>query len=84
MSALISAFAYFKPAFSQSAAAPLPLFALLLFNAPVVLFTLRALFALPALGERNHQLRAKGLQQQAHYHAPEAGALSAGSREGSA
>ena len=61
----------------------LVLFALLLFNAPVVLFTLRALFAFPALGERIHQRRAKGLQQQAHYHAPEAGALSAGSGEGS-
>ena len=78
MSALISAFAYFKPAFSQSAAAPLPLFALLLFNAPDV-FTLRALFAFVALGERIHQLRAAGLQRQAHKHyAPDIGALSAG------
>ena len=41
----------------QSAAAPLPLYALLLFNDPSVL-TLRTLFALPGFGDRSHQLRA--------------------------
>lgn len=56
--------AYFKLTFSQSAAAPLPLFALLLPSMPSGL-TLRTLFALNGFGERSHrkaaQLTASGL-----------------------
>lgn len=48
---------YSKLPFSQSATAPLPLFALLLFSEPSEL-TLRTLFALPGFGDRSHQLRA--------------------------
>ena len=49
----ISPAAYFKLAFSPSAAAPLPFDALLLFNEPSGL-TLRTLFAFHGLGERIH------------------------------
>ena len=56
---LISAIliAYFMLPSSQSATAPLPLYALLLFSEPSEL-TLRTLFALPGFGDRSHQLRA--------------------------